>query len=145
MKIADLVNRVNVKLAGDTLLIQNLRIHFDDVIDDINEALHAKFPTISELPAGATEYTAFPDQYQRTVLVYGAVVKYYAIDDEGYQNINDAFLQLYNKHLFTMVRDYLEAVPIAYRAPETEGYITGDPFKDEGIWLVGGELSSING
>lgn len=145
MMISDLVTRINTNLAGDTLLYQNLRIYLDAVIDDINEDLHTKFPAFSDLASNVTEYTAFPDHYQRTVLVYGAVVKYYAVDDEGYQSQNDYFVQQYNKHRYTMIRDYLESVPTEYKAPETEGYLTGDPLTDQGVWLEAGELSNING
>lgn len=145
MNFSDLVNRVNIKLAGDTLVYSNLRPHFDDVIDEINESLHALFPTFSELPADVTAYTAFPDKYQRTVLVYGTVVKYYAMDDEGYQNMNDYYVQQYNKHMFTMIRDYISSVPAEYLAPDTEGYLTGDPLNDAGVWLEGGETASLNG
>ena len=64
MIITNIVSAINTKLAGETLTFNQLRLFMDEVIDDINAALSAKFPDFSTYSEGDT-YNAFPDNYIR--------------------------------------------------------------------------------
>ena len=98
----------------------------DEVIDDINTALNATFPTFSELEDKAenaiftinTEYNYFPDKYIRSVVCKGAASKYYIMDEEG-EPIAEQFAREYSIALFYMVRDYIEQVPEEFRSTST--------------------------
>ena len=123
MLIKDIVNRVNQLLAGEMLSYNQMVMHLDSVIDDINSQLNAVFPAFSELPAGTTEYTCFPDRYIRTVVCVGAVSYFYTTDEEG-SPAAEQYASDYAKWLFYMLRDYVSLVPQLYKAPDTYGALT---------------------
>jgi len=113
MKYTDIVALVNEKLDGDRVTESRLLKYIDEVVDDINDALSAKFPTFTEakiLPGYDGTYTLFPDMYIRTVVVVGAAYKFYTTEAEG-DGVAGSYGGLYNASLFTMKRDYLESVP----------------------------------
>lgn len=122
MTLTDIVNRVNRKLAGETLTYNQLKDHLDDVIDDINDQLNSSFPVFSELATGATEYTAIPDRYIRKVIVSGAAWYFYTMDEEGEQ-VAAQFSADYQRSMFYMVRDYSSQIPEEYQAADT-GHLT---------------------
>lgn len=61
------------------------------------------------------EYDAFPDKYIRSVVIPGAAYKWYVMDEEGIPTA-DRYGYDYQDALFVMLRDYLEDVPMKYRA-----------------------------
>ena len=132
MDINTLVKLTNQKLAGETLLYSQLEPYFDDVIDKINTELNAIFPTFSEhrernqTDSGIPAYTYFPDMYIRSVVVVGAAVGFYTVDEEGIITAQQMQVE-YNTNLFMMKRDYSEQVPEQYKATG-RGYLTGGNF-----------------
>lgn len=132
MDINTLVKLTNQKLAGETLLYSQLEPYFDDVIDKINTELNAIFPTFSEhrernqTDSGIPAYTYFPDMYIRSVVVVGAAVGFYTVDEEGINTAQQMQIE-YNTNLFMMKRDYSEQVPEQYKATG-RGYLTGGNF-----------------
>lgn len=112
MLISHIVNRINTKLAGETLTYGELRDYMDEVIDDINAALNSKFPVFSEVESNT--YDFFPDKYIRKVVVVGAAYKYYLTDEEGAPTAVQ-YGQQYQENLFEMVRDYSIQVPEEYQ------------------------------
>ena len=132
MDINTLVKLTNQKLAGETLLYSQLEPYFDDVIDKINTELNAIFPTFSEhrernqTDSGIPAYTYFPDMYIRSVVVVGAAVGFYTVDEEGILTAQQMQVE-YNTNLFMMKRDYSEQVPEKYKATG-RGYLTGGNF-----------------
>ena len=132
MDINTLVKLTNQKLAGETLLYSQLEPYFDDVIDKINTELNAIFPTFSEhrernqTDSGIPAYTYFPDMYIRSVVVVGAAVGFYTVDEEGIITAQQMQVE-YNTNLFMMKRDYSEQVPEKYKATG-RGYLTGGNF-----------------
>lgn len=121
MKVQDIVAGVNAKLAGETLTYTQMRLFLDEVIDDINAALSANFPTFDNISSSG-EYTAFPDRYIRSVVITGAAYKFYVTDEEGNQTAPQ-YQWDYQDRLFLMKRDYIELVPEEYQEPD-HGYIT---------------------
>ena len=132
MDINTLVKLTNQKLAGETLLYSQLEPYFDDVIDKINTELNAIFPTFSEhrernqTDSGIPAYTYFPDMYIRSVVVVGAAVGFYTVNEEGIITAQQMQVE-YNTNLFMMKRDYSEQVPEQYKATG-RGYLTGGNF-----------------
>ena len=132
MDINTLVKLTNQKLAGETLLYSQLEPYFDDVIDKINTELNAIFPTFSEhrernqTDSDIPAYTYFPDMYIRSVVVVGAAVGFYTVDEEGIITAQQMQVE-YNTNLFMMKRDYSEQVPEQYKATG-RGYLTGGNF-----------------
>lgn len=127
MKISNLVNLINKKLADELCSQNQLLIHMDSVIDDINAKLNSTFPTFTEVIAynngvNDPDYQAIPDKYLRSVVVVGAANKYYEVDEEG-NNTAPLFAQDYQQQLFYMLRDYSMCVPIQYRATEPQGML----------------------
>lgn len=123
MKVTNIVKRVNEFLAGEQLVYSRMEIFLDEVIDDINTALNACFPTFSELGeytgfTGDTEYDCFPDKYIRSVVCKGAASKFYTMDEEGSPTAEQYAME-YSTALFIMTRDYLEQVPEEYRSDST--------------------------
>lgn len=114
MIITNIVSAINTKLAGETLTFNQLRLFMDEVIDDINAALSAKFPDFSSYSEG-DNYNVFPDNYIRSVLVTGAAAKFYTADEEGIMTAQ-AYQYDYKDRLFIMVRDYSALVPTIYQA-----------------------------
>ena len=121
MKVLDIVAGVNAKLAGETLTYTQMRLFLDEVIDDINAALSADFPTFEGIPSNG-EYTAFPDRFIRSVIITGVAYKFYVTDEEGNQTAPQ-YQWDYQDRLFLMKRDYIELVPEEYQIAE-QGYIT---------------------
>lgn len=109
MQITKLLNLINSKLAGETLMLSQIEPFLDDVIDDINSRLHSRFNYFREMP-GTQEFSEFPDYYISSVLVIGAVAKWYVADEEGIQPAVD-FQTQYDNNLALMVRDYINLVP----------------------------------
>jgi hypothetical protein len=117
MKLTDIVDRINNKLAGELLSYDELKYHMDDVIDDINAKLNSKFPAFTEFVSGMDsypDYNYFPDKYIRSVVVLGAAAKFYSTDEEGIDSAQ-GYSRTYATKLFEMQRDYSNQVPEAYQ------------------------------
>lgn len=146
MDINTLVKLTNQRLAGETLLYNQLEAYFDDVIDKINSELNASFPTFSEhrernqTDNGIPPYTYFPDKYIRSVVSLGAAVNFYTVDEEGINTAQQMQME-YLENLFIMKRDYSEQVPEEYKAAG-RGYLTGGNFYPE---MNCKQCMSING
>lgn len=143
MTLENIVNQVNRRLAGETFIYPDLVDYFDSTIDDINTRLNTKFPVFSDLTPGATEYTALPDKYLRTVVVPGVVFKFYTTDEEGAMSA-PKFEEEYHRNIFYMERDYIELVPEEYIDDLAQGrvHMTPEhPLSDGGIVLNGGIFS----
>lgn len=138
MLITDIVKLINARLAGDMEPFYKLQPHMDEVIDEINNELNSTFPTFSEFlisnPNG--DYTLFPDQYLRTVVVYGAAYKWYVTDEEGIETAQKYEMK-YNEHMFYMVRDFITDVPEEYQADQANGYYDPKPGLERGLWVPG--------
>ncbi len=130
MTIEQLVSGINQMLAGEMLERNELLLHINMTIDEINDHLNAAFPAITSLDA---EYTAIPDKYLRSVVMQGATYKYYVMDEEG-ERVASEFFTRYYQNLFLMLRDYAEFVPEEFRA-DPVGFITDDG--DEGVTVSG--------
>lgn len=138
MKISTLIQNINAQLAGELLSLPELTVFIDKAIDDINTRLNTKFPVMSDLIYSqqqqkdwftTIEYTAIPDNYMRTVVVPGAVFKYYITDEEG-AAVAPKYEEEFLKGLFYMERDYISNIPEMYQASDTQGYV-GYPFTDK--------------
>lgn len=132
MKISTLVQNINAQLAGELLSIGELTVFVDKAIDDVNTRLNTKFPVLSDViektktdGAVSFEYTALPDKYIRTVIVPGAVFKYYTTDEEG-AAVAPKYEEEFLKGLFYMERDYLNLVPPEYQESLEQGWLNGD-------------------
>lgn len=121
MLLSKIVNGVNAKLAGELLSLSELTVHLDSVVDEINAKLNAKFPVFSELE-DATEYTAIPDKYIRTVIIPGAAYYFYTTDEEGAM-VAPEYKEAYYRNLFYMERDYMQQIPAKYLESELQGSI----------------------
>ena len=144
MLISTLVQNINSQLAGELLSIGELTVFIDKAIDDINTRLNTNFPVLSDVifalkENGATsfEYTAIPDKYIRTVVVPGAVFKYYTTDEEG-AAVAPKYEEEFLKGLFYMERDYLNFVPEEYQAPIEQGWVRGKGIADTDEFNRGG-------
>lgn len=139
MTISKIVNLINTQLAGELLIYSELEPFLDEVIDDINNELDAKFPMFSDF--NATDYPGeededgnivhqypnydfFPEKYIREVVIKGAAYKWYVMDEEG---IPTAQMYQYNyqDQIFLMLRDYLEDIPREYREHHKASVPTG--------------------
>ena len=133
MLISKLIQSINTQLDGELLGINDVCDVIDKAIDDINTRLNTRFPVLSDVLAEqgnrATEYTAIPDRYIRTVVIPGAVFKFYINDEEG-AAVAPKHEEEYLKGLFYMERDYIALVPEEYQAPDTQGYLP-DPMYDD--------------
>lgn len=114
-------------------MYSRMEIFLDEVIDDINTALNATFPTFSELGdniefTGDAEYNFFPDKYIRSVVCKGAASKFYTMDEEGSPTAEQYAME-YSAALFYMTRDYLELVPEMYRSESTGSVIFDEKFR----------------
>ena len=139
MTILNIVAGINAKLAGETLTFEQMRIFLDEVIDDINTSLGAKFPSFDDLTT-SDSYTAIPDKYIRSVVFSGVASKFYITDEEGIVTATQ-YVYDYKDRLFFMQRDYINDVPEEYQDID-HGYITngGDTslFWNDGYSLFGG-------
>lgn len=126
MKLTDIKNLVNTRLAGEQLTYSALVPYLDAVIDEINAKLHSCFKTFSEVnPTGlgtVTEYTEFPDRYIRTVVCVGAAVRWYIDDEEGIETAT-SLNQDYINNLFVMMRDYGPLVPENKKRNDNGGFL----------------------
>ena len=122
MHINNIVRFINDKLAGEQLLYDQLLVHLDSVIDDINTALNSCFPAFSDFAlddfSNYPDYNFFPDRYIRSVLIVGVAAKFYTTDEEGIDTAIK-YTQDYTKNLFYMVRDYSAKVPYLYQSNST--------------------------
>lgn len=149
MQIKKLIESINTQLAGELLSIGELKDFIDKAIDDINTRLNTKFPVLSdvldtiqaEISAASKSvlkdeqpdmsykiqyiYDAIPDKYIRTVVIPGAVFKYYTTDEEG-AAVAPKYEEEYLKGLFYMERDYIPIVPEQYIESDAQGHIA-DP------------------
>ena len=135
MRFSNIVETINSRLAGEMLSINEVRPLLDSAIDDINTRLNTCFPVFSELPAESTEYTAIPDKYIRTVVIPGAVFKFYIVDEEGAEAAPKAE-EDFRTNLFYMERDYLMLVPEEYWADSQQGVLhlnETHPLSDGGL------------
>jgi hypothetical protein len=129
MNTTEIVNFTNAKLAGELLTYNQLLVHLDATIDDINGELNSCFPTFSEFEKNQAMYPAypdynfFPDKYIRSVVIPGAAYKFYITDEEG-AVAAPQYAKDYTTAMFLMVRDYSLSVPEEYQADE-RGYIVG--------------------
>lgn len=129
MTTTQLVNYVNAKLAGEMLTYNQLMVHLDSAIDDINTELNACFPAFSDFELNKANYpdypnyNFFPDKYLRSVVVVGAAYKFYVTDEEGSPSAVQ-YSYDYKNNMFFMKRDYSLLVPEAYQADE-QGYLDG--------------------
>lgn len=122
MLLSRLVKLTNEKLAGEILGYDELVIHFDQVIDDINQQLNSNFPVFSDLVEGTVEYSYLPDRYLRSMVPTGAAVYFYITDEEGGQP-PAGYLSAYREALFFMLRDYGHAVPLEYQDCDLNGTV----------------------
>lgn len=128
MDLNKIVQLINAKLAGELFTYAELESYMDEVIDDINTRLNAKFPVFSEF--NSTEYPQypnynfFPDKYIRSVVVCGAASKFYTTDEEGAVSAS-IYSYEYMERLFNMVRDFSVLVPEEYQA-EATGFLTSE-------------------
>ena len=132
MKLTDIRNLINSRLAGEQLTYSALLPYLDAVVDEINAKLHAKFKTFSEISttgipeSGKTfiDYNEFPDKYIRTVVCVGAAWHWYVDDEEGIDTAI-SLKQQYDNGLFIMLRDYGPLVPEDKQVTEDTGFIKG--------------------
>lgn len=118
MKNTDLLKLVNDKLNGELLSWREVVKYADAVIDDINTAIYATYPTFTQaeqLPGWYGEYGYFEDKYLRSVVVVGITYKYYVAEEEGEQAAQ-LFAQEYDAALFIMKRDMFNCVPPMFKA-----------------------------
>jgi hypothetical protein len=123
MKISEIVQRVNDKLAGELLTFDALKIHLDSVIDDINSKLCSCYPTFSEFtsanyPERYPDYNFFPEKYIRGVVIPGAAYKFFVTDEEGIFTAQQYKFD-YSDAIFVMERDFMELVPEEFQTNET--------------------------
>jgi hypothetical protein len=124
-----MLQQINTQLAGELLNIVELATFIDKAIDDVNTRLNTKFPVITDvLQAQKDEYTAIPDKYIRTVIIPGAVFKYYTTDEEG-AAVAPKYEEEYLKGLFYMERDYLNLIPEEYQDSDAQGWVSDPNFK----------------
>lgn len=136
MHLTNLIQTINSQLAGELLSIGELTVFIDKAIDDINTRLNTKFPVLTDViikaqADGSTVFTydAIPDKYIRTVVVPGAVFKYYTTDEEG-AAVAPKYEEEFLKGLFYMERDYLNSIPEEYQDSIEQGYLQGPGIAD---------------
>lgn len=125
LTINDILNNVNTRLAGEMLSYDELKVHLDAVIDDINAKLSSKFPAFSEFSAAKypqyPNYDFFPNKFIRSVVCVGAAYKFYLTDEEGSTTAVE-YGKEYAMNLFIMQRDYSNLVPEEYQDYE-QGFL----------------------
>lgn len=155
MLISTLVQNINSQLAGELFSIGELTVFIDKAIDDVNTRLNTKFPVLTDVifaakNAGASsfEYNAIPDKYIRTVIVPGAVFKYYTTDEEG-AAVAPKYEEEFLKGLFYMERDYLNMVPEEYQESFNQGWVRGngiletDDYNTRGGFTIDGSVFQL--
>lgn len=142
MLISEMVRKANTQLDGERLTTAKMLPHLDYAIHDLNQSLNSDFPTVSdyaaaqiaeanELTIDTVNYNLFPPRYIETVVVLGAARHFYRVDEEGAvaTPVLDAE---YGKNLFFMQRDYIHAVPTAYKDCTYNGTINHTERKTTG-------------
>jgi len=129
MNLTLITDRVNKLLAGEILQYDELTLHLDSAIDDINHALNSLFPAFSEFTSANfidryPDYNFFPEQYIRNVVCLGAAYYFYLTDEEG-AKVAQKFEEKFRNNLFLMQRDYTNKVPVDYQATE-QGYVESE-------------------
>jgi hypothetical protein len=155
MLISTLVQNINSQLAGELLSIGELTVFIDKAIDDINTRLNTNFPVLSdvifkakETGSSSFEYSVIPDKYIRTVVVPGAVFKYYTTDEEG-AAVAPKYEEEFLKGLFYMERDYLNFIPEEYQADLDQGWVRGngiletDEYNRQGGFTIDGSVFQL--
>ena len=157
MKIALLIQSINTQLAGELLSVGELKDFIDKAIDDVNTRLNTCFPVLSDvlfvydangnIVGTNTEYTAIPDKYIRSVVIPGAVFKYYTTDEEG-AAVAPKYEEEFLKGLFYMERDYLELVPEEYQETTRQGWVKSPNFqrhrvREEGEFTIDGSVFQL--
>lgn len=126
MKINVIVRSVNKYLADEILRYEDLELFLDRTIDDINQALNAKFPAFSDFMASDDvdaegNYDFFPDRFIRSVVTVGTAYYFYQADEEG-ESVANSYYKMYQEALYLMTRDYLMLVPDEY-VDDKAGYV----------------------
>lgn len=128
MKYNVIVDLISKHLGDELVSETEMLSYMDRVIDDINTALNAKFPTFTEFKEANSDvnnelldYTAIPDKYIRTVVIPGAAFKYYTTDEEG-MYAAPKYEEDYNQGLFYMLRDFSFSIPEEYQE-DNQGYV----------------------
>lgn len=129
MTIQKIVDAVNEKLGGELLTYEEMKIHLDAVIDDINAQLNSCFPafsdfTLTDYPDRYPNYDFFPDKYIRSVVIVGAAYQFYTTDEEGISTAT-AYQYEYERNKFYMVRDYINLIPEEYQC-DNQGFVYGE-------------------
>lgn len=133
MNIKELCTFINKNyIISENLRDLELYGYMDIVIDDINDRLQSRFPTITEWkdfvsaynlkhqedenfkPLDVDVYSVLPARYLRSVVAVGAALNFYTNDEEGEQVASKYYIQ-YEKNIFNMVRDYHAMVPPMFR------------------------------
>lgn len=117
MNKTNLVAEINKKLNGEMLTFTDLMVHLDKVIGDINDRLHACFPSFTEaeaLPGYTGDYNFFPEHYITTVVIIGAAYRYYETEEEG-ENVAVTYYGDFQTGLYMMQRDYGSIVPLIFQ------------------------------
>lgn len=167
MNIDQLCSFINKNyIISDNLRSVELKGYMDIVIDDINDRLQSKFPTISEWnsfveqynaehnmdpdyePLDVTVYSVIPARYLRSVVAIGAALNFFTNDEEGEQVASKYYIQ-YERNIANMVRDFHERVPLEFREEEG-GYISNsyNGYEDreasiEGIVINNGDIYDV--
>lgn len=143
MHLKTLQQLINATLAGEMLRYDEMLPYLDNVIDDINSMLNAKYPVFSEFTPASfpgyrseeyiledgtvdemavqrvySNYDLIPDKYIRSVIVPGVVQYWYSVDEEG-SITPQAFSQKYTQGKFEMLRDFADKVPCCFQADNT--------------------------
>lgn len=125
MEINAILNNVNSLLAGELLTYDEVKVHLDAVVDDINAKLSSKFPAFSEFTAVEypqyPNYNFFPDKFIRNVVCVGAAYKFYLTDEEGALTA-ESYSYMYKDNLFVMQRDHSIKVPEEFQDLE-QGFL----------------------
>ena len=127
MLLTQILNQLNKALAGERLTLGQATPYIDYAIDQINSELGAIYPTLSDIGDTQTEYSYFPDQYIRTVVIPCAAWRFYVMDEEGLISAEQYHTD-YLDNMFIMKRDMLYAVPVEYQVDPRAGSILGNPY-----------------
>lgn len=133
MLVSEIVRRVNMQLDGERLTVAKMLPHLDYAIHDINQNLNSDFPTVTTYAAekvadhtyestDLVDYNLMPPRYIETVVILGAARHFYRVDEEG-AVATPVLDGEYGKNLFYMQRDYIHAVPTAYKDCSLNGSI----------------------
>lgn len=126
MKRETIVRGVNKYLADEMLRYEDIELFLDRTIDEINQALNAKYPSFSEFAdSGLADadgtYAFFPNRYIRSVVIIGAAFYFYQADEEG-EGVAGSYRSMYQDGLYKMTRDYMMLVPEEF-IDDKPGYI----------------------